>query len=156
MKEKPSEIKGTEVVKEVKYLGITVTDNRNCFNKQKKIIYNRKSKKNGTPNLPSDRTNCHKIIIGKAYWKGIVLPILLYETNVIAYTKKEIDQLQRIENSVHRHILVAPRYAQTATLRGETGATAMEERIMEGQIKHIEHIQGPKGKVMLRRIMQQE
>ena len=41
------------------------------------------------------------------------------------FTQKEIEQLQRIENSVSRKIVGAPRYAQGAPLRGEIGISRM-------------------------------
>ena len=43
--------------------------------------------------------SCARLMIGKVYWNSIVLPMILYGANLIDFTKQEIQQLQRIENS---------------------------------------------------------
>ena len=73
--------------------------------------------------------SCNKILIGKTFWKDICLPAILYVSGILGYTKIEIEELQRIENSVYRQIMGAPRYAQIPTLRGEIGSSTMENRI---------------------------
>ena len=61
--------------------------------------------------------SCNKLLMGKAYWKNIALPSILYGSNVINMTVSEIEEIQRIENSVGRQILGAPKYAPVCTLR---------------------------------------
>lgn len=78
---------------------------------------------------------CNKILIGKTYWKCIVLPSILHASSIMTYTKTEIDKLQTIENTVYRQMLGAPKYAQVTTLRVEVGATSMTARIMQGQLR---------------------
>ena len=40
--------------------------------------------------------SCAKLMIGKVYWKSIVLPMILYGENIIDFTNQKIQQLQRI------------------------------------------------------------
>lgn len=87
--------------------------------------------------------SCHKITIGKVYWKSVCLPSILYGTNILNFTETEINKLQIIENSVYRQILGAPKYAQTCTLRGEVGASSMKTRIIEGRLLYLKSIIEP-------------
>ena len=71
------------------------------------------------------------------------------------FTKQEIERLQRIENNVGRQIMGAPRYTQVAALRGEIGMSSMKGRIMEGQIKYLQHILRGEGNDLLGRIVEE-
>lgn len=62
---------------------------------------------------------CHRIIIGKEYWKSVVLPRVLNGMEVMDWRDEEMDNLQRQENSTMRRILAAPSYAAIAALRRE-------------------------------------
>ena len=44
--------------------------------------------------------SCNRLLIGKTYWKNIALPAILYGSNIINVTESEVEELQRIENSV--------------------------------------------------------
>ena len=85
--------------------------------------------------------SCDKLLIGKTYWKNIAHRAMLYGSNIINVTESEIEQLQRIENSVGRQIQGAPKYAPVYTIRGEIGMSTMKVRIMERRIKYIKHIE---------------
>ena len=113
MREKPNEIAGIKVHDKMKYLGITINDKRNIFKIQRELIIEKATK---MPNLTYSVVvrSCARLMIGKVYWKGIVLPMILYGTNIIDFTKKEIQKLQRIGNSVGRKTLGAPSYTQEA------------------------------------------
>ena len=76
-------------------------------------------------------------MIGKTYWKSIVLPSILYGVNIMHFTKTEIKKLQQIENGVYRGILGAPKYAATCTLRGEIGSSDMRTRLTKGTLNYI-------------------
>ena len=52
--------------------------------------------------------SCNKFLIGKTYWKSIILPSILYGTNIINLSEEDIKVLQIIENNVYRSILNAP------------------------------------------------
>ena len=139
LEDSPQQIENIEVCEEIKYLGLTLTNNRNIFTKQKKIMIE-KAQKLANLTYSIIAKSCHKIIIGKAYWKNVCLPSILYGANVVNFTETDIQKLQTIENSVYRQILGAPKFAQTCTLRGEVGASTMKKRIMEGKILYLKSI----------------
>lgn len=45
MIDKPNMVENTEVVKKSKYLGVTITDNKECFNQHKKNMMEKAKKK---------------------------------------------------------------------------------------------------------------
>ena len=51
-------------------------------------------------------------MMGKTYWKGVVLPSALYGAEVIDMKGEEIDKLQKAENTAMRRILRAPKWAE--------------------------------------------
>ena len=97
--------------------------------------------------------SCSKLIIGKTFWKSVALPGILYGANIIEFTKQEVDQLQRIENSVGRQILGAARYTQEAAIRGEIGISSMKARIMEGQLKYLQYVLRGEGNELIGRVV---
>ena len=154
MKGRPKSIRGIDVVKQIKYLGITINDDKKCFRIHKKEAIE-KADRMANITYPVISKSCNKILIGKTYWKSIVLPTILYGSNILGFTKTDIDKLQIIENRVYRHILGAPRYAQIPTLRGEIGASSMMARIMEGYVKYLKYLIGIDSNDLLRRITEE-
>ena len=65
---------------------------------------------------------CSRLVIGKTYWKSVVLPSILYASAVIGWTATDIQKLQRYENSVWRQILSAPLYTPVVALQGKLAA----------------------------------
>ena len=53
--------------------------------------------------------SCHRVMMGKTYWKGVVLPSALYRVEVIDMKGEEIDKLQKEDNTAMRKILRAPK-----------------------------------------------
>jgi len=53
----------------------------------------------------------NKLLLGKTFWKFVVLPSVLYASAVTLWTKEELDNLQRIETGVWRKLLGAPKYS---------------------------------------------
>ena len=134
----PEEIKGIKVVSDIKYLGVTVNKGRDCFKLHKdKMIQKARKLANQTFSVISK--SCHKLMIGKTYWKSLALPSILYGANVVELTNTDIENLQRIENSVYRQIFNAPNYSQRCALRGEAGTSSMKARIMEGKVKLLHY-----------------
>ena len=62
--------------------------------------------------------SCHRVMMGKTYWKGVVLPSALYGAEVIDMKAEEIDKLQKAENTAMRRILKAPKWTAQAAIRG--------------------------------------
>ena len=88
----------------------------------------------------------NELFIGKTFWKSIVLPSLLYGTNIINLTDDNIRELQKSEksekseNSVYRCILGAAHYNPNVALRGEIGASLMRKRVINGRINYVKGI----------------
>lgn len=139
MKERPREIAGIKVVNKIKYLGITVVDQKDCFKKQKEeILIKANNLANQIPSILAK--SCHKMIIGKHFWKNVALSSILHGVNVIHFSKTDIEKLQRIENKVYRMILGAPAFTPVCVLRGEVGSSTMEARIMKGKLLYLSYI----------------
>ena len=90
----------------------------------------------------------NKLLIGKTYWKSIILPSILYGTNIINLSEDDIKDLQIIENNVYRSILNAPPYAPNVTLRGEIGASLMKKRIIQGRLSYMKSIMSGRNQIM--------
>ena len=92
--------------------------------------------------------SCNKLLIGKTYWKSIILPSILYGTNIINLSEDDIKDLQIIENNVYRSILNAQPNAPNVTLRGEIGASLMKKRIIQGRLSYIKSIMSGRNQIM--------
>ena len=55
--------------------------------------------------------SCHWVMMGKTYWKGVVLPSVLYGVEEIDMKGEEIDKLQKAENTAMRRISREPKWA---------------------------------------------
>ena len=139
MKEAPNNIENIQVTNSIKYLGIIVENTRNMFKTQKNNMIE-KAQKMANVTYSVIAKSCNKLLIGKTYWKSLVLPSVLYGTNVITLTENESKKLQVIENGVYRKILGAPKYAANCTLRGDVGASLMMTRVISGRLQYIRSI----------------
>ena len=135
-KDKIEEIGGIKVVNNMKYLGVTISDGRDMF-KMHKDNKLKLSEKLVNITYSVINKSCNRLLIGRTYWKNIAIPAILYGSNIIEYTKQEIEKLQKHQNSVCRKILNAPRWATTTAMRGEIGMTNMENRINQNRIQYI-------------------
>ena len=146
-KETPNEIEGIEVTNSIVYLGVTITNKKKLFKQHKdNMILKAHRLANQVPSIIA--RSCNKIIIGKAFWKSVALPAVLYGNQVIHYNEKEIQQLQVIENRVYRYILGAPIHTPTCTLRGEIGASEMRSRLIKNKINFVKYMKHKEGSVV--------
>ena len=152
-KEQPQEIQGIPVVNSLKYLGITLGNSRNIYEEHKKVII-QKAQRMANLTHAIIHKSVNKVIIGTTYWKQVILPSILYGSAVIVYNKEDILKLQRIENSVHRKILGAQRFAPIVTLRGEVGASLMESRIMREKVTYLAYATNSPNEI-LKRVIQE-
>ena len=130
---------GISVVEEMRYLGVLVTAKRNCFGSSKGERMNvARRMANMTYSVlvrSSDR-----LLIGKTFWKSVVLPGVLSANEVLVWTKAERQKLQRIENGVWRKVLRAPPYAPVVALQGEVGCSSVDARDMKSKIKFAKYL----------------
>ena len=122
-----------------KYLGEKINEGRNRF-KEHKIDKIMKAKQYANLIMSVIAKSSNNVMIGKTYWKNVILAEILYGAEIIFYTKKEIEELQRAENQAFRQILGAPRYTPICTLRGEVGSSTMESRDKSSKIIFVKHL----------------
>lgn len=82
--------------------------------------------------------SCTRLAIEKVYWKSIALPLILCSSNAIGFNKEETPKI--MVGRKWCEILRTPSYAQETTLRGEICISSMKSRIIEGQLKYLQHI----------------
>ena len=68
--------------------------------------------------------------------------------NIINLTEDNINELQKIENSVYRSILGAAHYSPNVNLRGEIGASLVKKRVINERINYIKGIQSNRNKLL--------
>ena len=112
-----------EVVKETKYLGVQIGGRgRNIFEKEnKKLLEKAEEKVNAL--LAQIKKSADRVIVGKAIWKLMAIPAILFGRAVIPTSNTQIEKLQRIENRVWRYLLGIGGYSTVEALRGEMGAS---------------------------------
>ena len=86
-------------------------------------------------------------MMGKTYWKEIVLPSALYGAEVLSMKGEEIDQLQK---AAMRRILKAPKWAAQAAIRGEIGISNMKARIARSRLLYLRMIETGNNEVIKR------
>merc|ERR1711888_425731 len=124
-------LKDYEMVGETTYLGITIGGKgRNIFEIENKKILDKANRKVNTI-ISEVRKSADKVIVGKAIWKQMSVPSILFGRAVIPTCNTLAEDLQRRENKVWRHVMGIGGYSAVAALRGEMGASLMKTRIME-------------------------
>ena len=83
------------------------------------------------------KKSCDVIVVGKAIWKMMHIPAIMYGRTVVTTTDSNITKLQRIENRIWRFLLRIGRYSTVEALRGEIGTSIVKSRIMETSLAYI-------------------
>ena len=94
--------------------------------------------------------SCHRVMMGKTYWKRVVLPSALYEAEVIDMKAEEIDKLQKAENAAMKRILIAPKWTAQAAIRREIGISNMKARIARSRLFYLRWIETGNNEVLKR------
>merc|ERR1711888_215610 len=130
-----------EMVKEATYLGITVTGGkgREIFQAENKIILDKADRQVNTI-MGEVSKSADKAIIGKAIWKQVSVPSILYGIFLCPISKTLTGDLQKRENKVWRHILGVGQYSAVASLRGEVGSSLMKTRIMDNNLQYVRSV----------------
>ena len=120
-----------KIENEAKYLGVQIGGKgRDIFLAENKL-WIQKAEKKANEIISQIKKSCDKVIVGKAIWKLMSLPSILFGRAVITTSKTNIEKIQRIENKVWRYLLGIGGYSTVETLRGEIGASMIKSRVME-------------------------
>merc|ERR1712239_35699 len=126
-----------EMVTEAKYLGITIGGRwRDIFEKENKMIL-AKAEKQVNLILYEIKKSADKAVVGKAIWKMMAIPSILFGRAVVPTSKATIEALQKKENKVWRYLLGIGGYSTVAALRGKIGASMVKSRLMETTLQYI-------------------
>ena len=128
MKEKCEKISNIEVVEEIICLGVIVRVKTNVFEGQNNEMMKKIKRVSVMTNSVIEKC-CHRVMMGKTYWKGVVSPSALYGAEVIDTKGKEIDKLQIAENTAMRIIL-------KNTKGGRTGSNKRRDRNKQHEVEH--------------------
>ena len=146
-RENITEIEGIKVIDKVKYLGLMVENTKDIFRSQKIDIMDRAEKDSNRTYSVIERS-CNKMLIGKTFWKGVILPAVLHGIGLMEMSKKEMKKLQAIENRVYGTILGARKGTAIATIRGETGASLVRTRFIRSRLMIAHSIWNGKNKLV--------
>ena len=134
-----TEIAGFEVVKEIKYLGVKIQDKKDIF---KKFIDDKvsiaKKYRFWMPFILQGKIL--KASIGKTFWKGAILPTVLHGYEACAWSKNQINQLDKIQNVIFKNLLNLPTRAANAYAQAEIGASTQKFRDMKAKVLFLMHI----------------
>ena len=90
-----------------------------------------KTKKKANEVISQVKKSFVKDVVGKAIWKLMMVPGLLFGKAVVVTAKSTIEKIQRIENRVWKYLLGLGGFTTVEALRGDIGASMMLTRIME-------------------------
>ena len=83
---------------------------------------------------------CNRILLGKTFYKGVVLPTTMYNTEIMYFTDIEIEKIQKEENKLYRYLLNAPVHTSIAAIRGKIGVSCQKTRMIKSKIHYLEHL----------------
>ena len=126
-----------DMVTETKYLGITVGGRgRNIFEKENKEFLTKAEKKVNSL-MAQVKKSADKVIVGKAIWKLMAIPAILFGRSIVPTCAARIEGLQRLENRVWRYLMDIGGYSTIDALRGEMGASLVKSRVMETMLLYV-------------------
>ena len=68
------------------------------------------------------KKSADKVLVGKAIWKLMCMPAILFGRAIVPTCAARIEGLQRLENRVWRFLMDIGGYSTVDALRGEMGA----------------------------------
>merc|ERR1712240_985564 len=146
-KENIEEIDGIKVVNKTKYLGLTIDNERDIFKSQKMDLMDRAGKA-ASRTYSVIKISLNKMLIGKTYWKGKIVPSVLNGIGLMNMSGEDTNRLQSIENRVYGTILGARKGTPIAAIRGEVGASLVSTRSMRARIMLAHSIWNGKNKMV--------
>jgi hypothetical protein len=146
-------IAGIRVVKQIKYLGVKIEDSRDIFSNYTKEKINKARKYKYWINFVL-RDKIFKADLGKVFWKGALLPSILHGSQVCVWKKKQINEINILQNNILRNLLNLPQRAPNAYIKGEIGISNQHYRDIKNKLTLLQHIL--KNTVTLRRLVEEE
>merc|ERR1712120_97012 len=129
-----------EMVEEATYLGVTIGGkNSDIFEIENDRVLKKADRKVNTAMSEVSRS-ADKALVGKALWKQVQVPSILFGRAVVPTCNTLAEALQRKENKVWRHTMGIGGYLTVAALRGELGASMMKTRIMETTLQYVREV----------------
>merc|ERR1712002_358655 len=129
-----------EMLEETTYLGITIGGkNSDIFEIENKKVLKKADRKVNSIMSEASRS-ADKALVGKAIWKQISVPSILFGRAVVPKCNTLAEKLQRKENKVWRHTMGIGGYSTAAGLRGEMEASLMKTRIMKTTLQFVREV----------------
>merc|ERR1712179_901939 len=130
-------IKEYDMVTEAKYLGVNIGGRgRNIFEKENSEFLN-KAEKKVNQIMAEVRKSADKVVVGRAIWKLMALPAILFGRAVVTTSATQVLAIQRQGNRVWRYLMDIGGYSTVAALRGEIGASMVKSRVMETSLQYV-------------------
>ena len=82
-----------------KYLGIQIGGKGKDIFQAENKLWIQKAEKKANEIVSQIKKSCDKVIFGKAIWKQIAIPSILFGRAVLTASKTKIEKKQRIENT---------------------------------------------------------
>ena len=97
--------------------------------KQKKLL-TKKANKKANEVISQIKKSYDKVTVGKAMWKLMMIPGILFGKGVVVTAKSTIEKIQATENRVWKYLLGVEGYTSIESLRVEIGTSMMTSRVM--------------------------
>merc|ERR1712033_57669 len=86
------------------------------------------------------KKSAEKTVVGKAIWKMVSVPSILFGRAVVPTSDTLIKGIQRRENRVWRYLMDIGSYSSVDALRGEVGASLVKSRVMETTLQYVRSV----------------
>lgn len=120
-------------VENYKYLGVMLNEKGMAKAKKEKALMGRQWW-GRLASICKFRANSYEVVRG--LWKSVAVPSIMYGIEAIGFTKRDIAELDRIQNRVGRLGLGANRFVAVEAIRGEMGWSSFEERMAKAKLKY--------------------
>ena len=134
------------VVNKIRYLGVDINNGRDCFKMQKMEKVNLARRMVNVVYSVVVRAS-QRMLMGKVFWKSVILPRVLYGSEVLVWTVSDMEKIQRVENGVWRRVLRAPDFTPVVTLQGEVGCSSVIARDMKTKLKFARYLLGSENRI---------
>ena len=133
-----------EEVTEATYLGVLIGGRwRDIFEKENKKILEEVDRKVNTV-MAEVKKSADKVVVGKAIWKLMAVPSIMFGRAVVPTCDTLIEALQRRENKIWRYLLDIGGYSTVDALRGEIGTSLVRSRVMETTLQYVRSVMNGK------------